>query len=180
MTAMNPCVVATGAVPIPPASVSTCPARPLHRLGEVRHQERIASRRVAQLLGVSIQEVERQEKPSADLRLSDLYRWEKALGVPAAELLRDPDSDLSPPVRLRAQLLRVMKTVRSVQEEARQPCIRRLAQMLAEQLVEIMPELKETAAWPAIGHQRKRRDLGQAFYRRLSAAFLDDWNDGEP
>ncbi|MEN6406210.1 MAG: hypothetical protein ABFC77_07050 [Thermoguttaceae bacterium] len=179
MTAMNQCVVAAGAVPIPPASVAACPARPLHRLGEVRHQERIASRRVAQMLGVSIQEVERQEDPSADLRLSDLYGWEKALGVPAAELLRDPDGELSPPVRLRAQLLRVMKTVRSLQEEARQPRVRRLAEMLAEQILEIMPELKDTAAWPAIGHQRRRRDLGQAFYRRISSAFLDDWDGAE-
>jgi len=46
--------------------------------------------------------------------------------------------------------------------------------MLSNQLIELMPELKDTAAWPSVGHQRRRHDFGQAFYRRISLGFLDD------
>ena len=129
--------------------------RPLHRLGEVRQQEGLARDKVAQLLGISIDEVARQEQPSSDMLLSELRRWQKALRVPIAELLNEPDGEYSPPVQLRARLLLVMKTVRSIQERARQAPMQRLAEQLVEQLVEVMPELKHIAAWPAVGPSRR-------------------------
>jgi transcriptional regulator with XRE-family HTH domain len=149
-------------------------AQPLHHLGEVRRRERITRRRLAQRLGISIREVEEQEKPSSDMRLSDLYRWQKALGVPIAELLNEPDGLLSPPVKLRSRLLRAMKTVRLIQERARQVSTQRLVEMLVDQLVEVMPELKDTTAWPATGPRRSRNDLGQAFFRRPSLQALNE------
>ena len=168
-------IAATDAVSValPPTS-SPAPDRPLHRLGEVRRRERITRRKVAQHLGISISEVERQEQPSSDMLLSDLRRWQKALGVPVAELLDDADGELSPPVRLRAQLLRIMKTVRSIQERARHAPMQRLAEMLVNQLVEVMPELKDTTAWPTVGQWRRERDPGQAFFRGLSFQSLDE------
>lgn len=147
----------------PPAS-----NRSLHRLSEVRRREGLSRRKLARDLGVSVREVKRQEQPSSDMLLSDLYRWGEVLKVPATELLNEPGVDLSPPVQLRARLLRVMKTVRSIQANARQVSIRRLAAMLVRQLVEVMPELEDTAPWPVIGSRRSRRDLGQAFLRGLS------------
>jgi len=135
----------TGSSPPPPA---------LHRLGEVRRREGLTRRKLARRLGVSVAEVQAQERPSSDLLLSDLYRWQKALEVPTAELLHEPGGELSPPVQWRTRLLRAMKTVRSLQAGARQVSIRRLAAMLADQLVEIMPELKDTTAWPALGARR--------------------------
>jgi transcriptional regulator with XRE-family HTH domain len=158
---------------LPPTS-SPAPGRSLHRLGEVRQRERLTRGKVAKLLGISIREVEQQEQSSSDMLLSDLYRWRKALGVPVAELLNEPDGELSPPVQLRARLVRVMKTVRSIQERARQASVRRLAEMLVEQLVEVMPELKDTVAWPAVGQRRRTQDFGQAFFRGFSLRSLDE------
>lgn len=165
-------------VRLPPSGTST-PDPPLHRLCEVRRREGLTRRQVARRLGISVQEVHRQEQPSADLSLSDLRRWQRALAVPVAELLHEPDGELSPPVQLRARLLRVMKTVRSIQQRARQAPVRRLIESLIGQLVEVMPELKETVAWPAVGHRRRRHELGQAFFRRLSCDVLDKLEEPE-
>ena len=85
---------------------------------------------------------------STDITLGDLYRWQQALDVPIGELLSEPASELAPPVQLRARLLLVMKTARSIEANARQVSVRRLATMLVEQLVDVMPELKGTLAWP--------------------------------
>jgi transcriptional regulator with XRE-family HTH domain len=179
----------TGGVPIAdvnPVSVALpptnapAPERRLHRLGQVRQREQITRRKVAQRLGISISDVQKQEQPSTDMLLSDLYRWQKALGVPITELLDDQESELSPPVELRAKLVRIMKTVRSLQERTKQVAVQRLIEMLVEQLVEIMPEVKDTGAWPAVGQRRKERDFGQAYYRKISTHSLDelDWFEG--
>jgi transcriptional regulator with XRE-family HTH domain len=144
----------------------------LQRLGEVRRREGLPRGKVARRLGISVRQVQEQEEPSSDMSLSDLYRWQEALGVPAAELLHEPDGDLSPPVQLRSRLLRAMKTARLIEEMAQQTSIRRLVKSLINQLVDAMPELKETTAWPAVGHRRKQDELGQAFFRRLSLDFF--------
>ena len=156
-----------GSAAVPPAG-PPAPDRSLHRLSEVRRREGLSRRKIARDLGISLREVKRQEQPSSDILLSDLYRWQEVLKVPALELLDEPDGSLSPPVQLRARLLRVMKTVRSIQAGARQVSIRRLATMLVRQLLEVMPELKDTAPWPIVGSRRSRRELGQAFLRGLS------------
>jgi transcriptional regulator with XRE-family HTH domain len=157
------------ALPAPPTG------RPLHRLGEVRLREGVSRRAVAQHLGISVPEVQEREAPSSDMLLSELYHWQQVLGVPVAELLSEPDDPLSPPVQLRSRLVRAMKTVRSIQEETRQTCIRRLAQTLVDQLVEIMPELAGVGTWPAgTGQRRTQSELGQAFLRGLSASFFDE------
>lgn len=173
----DPSDAPAAAVPVAatrPSTRSSVSAQPLHRLIEVRRREHITRRAIAQRLGVSVREVEEQERPSSDMRLSDLYRWQKALRVPMAELLNEPDGVLSPPVELRARLLRAMKTVRLLQERARQVSTRRLVEMLVDQLVEIMPELKDTTAWPATGPRRGRNDLGQAFFRKPSLQALNE------
>ena len=155
-------------VSLPRSSTASPPARSLHRLAEVRRQEGVADCSIARRLGVSIREVRRQEQPTSDLHLSELYRWQEALQVPAAELLNEPEGELSPPVELRAMLVRVMKTARSIEQRAQQASVRRLVTTLVDQILAIMPELKDTLAWPTVGHQRKRHDFGQAFFRRLS------------
>ena len=78
--------------------------------------------------------------------LSELYRWQHALEVPVTELLVDADAPLSEPVLTRARLLRVMKTVRAIKESANNPSIQRFTTMLEQQLIELMPELKDVAA----------------------------------
>ena len=129
---------------------SSCPV-PLHHLGVVREREGISRRSVARRLGITESDVARQEHETTDIRLSELYRWRDVLNVPLAELLIESDGSLSPPVMFRAQLVRIMKTVASIRRRAKRAPIRRLAQMLDEQLTKIMPELREVQAWPTKG-----------------------------
>jgi transcriptional regulator with XRE-family HTH domain len=159
----------------PVAQPTAMPMRirhPLHRLLEVRQREGITRRAMARRLGISIRRLEEQESAN-DVMLSDLHEWQKALGVPLCELVNDPEGSLASPIEWRAKLLLVMKTVRSIQEKTRQTPIRRLAETLATQLQEMMPELKEVMAWPTVGHQRKKRDLGQAFFRGIAMNAFD-------
>jgi transcriptional regulator with XRE-family HTH domain len=129
---------------------------------------------------VSMKQVKKEENEFTDISLSVLYRWQRALGVPIQELLLQPSEELSPPIKLRAQLLRVMKTAVTIRQRSRQASIQRLAQMLMDQLIEIMPELKGVAPWPVVGKSRMPSDYGQTYYRRLPDDFLprsDDEND---
>jgi len=161
------------------AAASAAPAvesfpvrRPLHRLAAVRQQEGVSRRTVARHLGLTPSQVQQQEQEYTDLPLSALYAWQEALNVPVTELLVENGGELSMPVLRRAQLLRVMKTVRTILQRSKQVSVKRLAQTLADQLVEIMPELSQVGPWPAVGQRRTSRELGQAAQRRLSAEAL--------
>ena len=89
-----------------------------HRIRTVRRQQGMSLRSAARQLGVTIRETRLQEDESTDLRLSDLYKWQVALGVPLVELLVEPDADLSRGVGERAQLVRLMKTAMALLENA--------------------------------------------------------------
>ncbi len=108
------------------------------------------------------------------LAAEPLYAWQDVLKVPLAELLVDGDGELSTPILQRAQLLRIMKTVKTIFERSKQTSIRRLAQVMIDQLLEVMPELKEVGSWPAVGQRRTSRELGQAACRRLCYEALLD------
>jgi hypothetical protein len=109
-----------------------------------------------------------------DLSLSQLYAWQKALRVPMSELLGELDEPLSAPVLKRARMVRLMKTASAVFHWSRQKSIRRLAQMLIEQLVEMMPELAHVGPWPMRGRRRRNNELGTAFQRQISPHTLAD------
>jgi len=68
---------------------------------------------------------------------------QEALGVPVTELLVEEGTKLSPPVLRRSQMLRIMKTARSILEQTKQIGIRRMAENLVAQMIEMMPELQE-------------------------------------
>jgi hypothetical protein len=119
-------------------------------------------------------QVRRQEDPSCDMSLSDLYRWQAALEVPIADLLVDSDAPLSEPVLTRARLVRVMKTVRAIKESTASASIQRFATMLEQQLIELMPELKEVAAWHSIGQRRSPNELGRTAERVFPDSFFTD------
>ena len=89
-------------------------ALPLHRLGEARQQENISRRQVAHHLGITVQDVRQQECRTTDLPLSVLHKWAKVLGLPVAELVKEPDDSLSTPLFNRAGLVRVMKTAMAI------------------------------------------------------------------
>jgi transcriptional regulator with XRE-family HTH domain len=155
-----------------PANVSAAlSAHKLQKLGAARRRQGLSVRCVAQRLGRTVSEVRAQEEENADIFLSELYRWQAALEVPIDELLHDPQDTLSPRVLTRARLLRIMKTVMAIRRQARSEAERRLARQLIDQLLEIMPELKEVAGWPAVGHRRSANELGRIGENPIS----DDW-----
>jgi hypothetical protein len=127
----------------------------------------------------SVSDVKRQENETADLLLSTLYKWQEALEVPVSELLVESNEPLSSPVRNRAKMLRIMKTAVTILERTRQTSIRRLAQMLVEQLTELMPELEGVGPWPAVGKSRLPSDYGQVVHRRLPDELFMDSGEQE-
>jgi len=143
----------------------------LQKLSAARRRQGLSVRCVAQRLGRTVNEVRAQEDERADLLLSELYRWQQALEVPIEELLAEPDDSLSPRVLMRAQLLRVMKTAVAIRRQARSEGERRLGRLLFDQLLEIMPELKEVSAWPAVGHRRRADEIGRIGENPIP----DDW-----
>lgn len=148
--------------------------RPLHRIGEVRKQQGITARTVARRMDVPMEQVRAQEDPDSDISLSDLYRWQQALGVPVADLLVDLDAPLSTPVLERARLLKMMKTIRFIRENAECDSVRRMAKMLVEQLLEIMPELAEVSPWHTVGQRRTLDEYGRIAERTYSDRLLVD------
>jgi transcriptional regulator with XRE-family HTH domain len=142
--------------------------RRLHRLAEIRRRQGITRRTIARRLNTDVGTVKSQEQPDADLTLSTLYAWQEVLDVPVIELLTDSEEPLSTPVMKRAQLVRIMKTAAAILERSQQPAIKRMAQMMVEQLCEIMPELNGVSPWHAVGRRRTQDELGQAAVRRIS------------
>lgn len=153
-------------------------ARALHRLAEARRLEGISQSTVARRLGVSLSEVKWQENEATDLPVSALYDWQEVLEVPVGELLLDKsNNDLSGPVMKRAQMIRLMKTARAISLRCRETSIQRMAKVLVDQLVELMPELEDVTAWPDVGQPRTLSELGQVVHRRLSDDALGSFAD---
>ena len=163
-----------------PAVVPIHPERavPLHRLGEARRQENLSHRTVARHLGITVEEVKRQECETTDLPLSVLYEWAKVLDQPVAELVQDTGYSLSMPLFNRAHMALVMKTAMTILERAGDPRMKRLAQTMVDQLIEIMPELRGVPAWPVVGKpNRTLNDLGVAAKRSFSDEVFRDAAD---
>ena len=153
--------------------------RPLHRISEVRKRQGVSIRSVARQIKVDVRQARLQEDSQADLQLSTLYEWQKALGVPVAELLVDLDAPLSAPVLKRAQMLKLMKSARGIFDRAPTGQIRRLARMMIEQLVEIMPELAHVGAWQEDAVPRNNDEYGlAAFCRQSREASIIQRHDG--
>jgi transcriptional regulator with XRE-family HTH domain len=135
--------------------------RKLHRLAEVREQQGVSYRNVARRLGTEVKVVREQEQETTDLPLSVLYAWQQVLDVPIADLLLDNDGPLSPLVLQRARMVKLMKTAAAIQEKVDSNSMKRLVRMLIEQLVEIMPELKDVGPWHSVGQRRTLDEYGR-------------------
>jgi transcriptional regulator with XRE-family HTH domain len=148
--------------------------RALHRLAIVRRLQGISRHTLARRMNVEVSEVAHQEEETADLPLSKLYEWQKALDVPVAELLIESADTLAQPLMQRAQLVRLMKTALAIFEQSSEDTVRLMAQTLTDQLVEIMPELRGVSAWHTVGKRRRLDELGVAAERSLSEeVFID-------
>lgn len=148
--------------------------RALHRIKKVRQLQGVSLRRVAHELDAEVRELRKEEEEDTDLPLSRVYDWQRVLEVPTCELLVDSAAPLSSPVMERAKLIRVMKTVAAIQEQAGEPAVRRLSQTLADQLVELMPELKGVSPWHSVGQRRSLQEYGRIVERPFSA---EVWRD---
>lgn len=148
-----------------------------HRISEVRRQQGVSLRSVARQLGSTTSVVREQEKASTDLRISDLMKWQKALDVPLVDLLDDPGHPLSRPVMERARLVRLMKTVAAIEEQSDSESQKRLAGLMRDQLIEIMPELSEVSAWHTVGQRRSLNEFGRVVERRLRDDFFSVYRE---
>jgi transcriptional regulator with XRE-family HTH domain len=133
----------------------------LHRIQEVRRLQGMSLRTAARQLGTDIRSIRAQEQATTDLKLSDVYNWQRALDVPVSELLVEEDEPLSRPVRERGAMLKIMKSARSIVESAPPGPTRRMAENLVEQLLELMPELKEVSPWHSVGQRRSLDEMGR-------------------
>ena len=156
---------------------------PLHRIATVRCQQEISLRVIARRLKTRADQLRAEENEFADLTLSRVYQWQRVLGVPLHDLLIDSDAPLADPVRQRAKMLRAMKTVAAILKKSKEPAVHRLAQTLAGQLIEIMPELAEVGAGPEVGLRRPLSDLGRAAEQvvphQLNQRHDDDRGNGD-
>ena len=149
--------------------------QPLHRLGIVRRLQAISRRTVARELNIRVSEVRRQEAETSDLRLSQLYQWQQSLGVPLTELLIESGDELAlSRARRNAQLVRIMKTVLALSERNAEEHVGLMVQSLFDELIEIMPELRDVIAWHTVGTRRASCELGSAAERMLSDAACVD------
>ncbi len=144
----------------------------LHRIRTVRLQQGVSMRTAARHTGVDVRRLRLQEQETTDLRLSDLRKWQKALDVPLAELIVEPDDGLSAPIMERARMVRVMKTVAAIRERSKSASIRRMAEMLSEQLIDIMPELAEVSPWHNYGQRRSLDEYGRIMDQTYSDELL--------
>ncbi|HBO44259.1 MAG TPA: hypothetical protein DD670_10065 [Planctomycetaceae bacterium] len=171
MSIAQPLETVSFAATVPEAVPESRRGRVLHQIGNVRRREGLSRRTVARRLGTDVRCVQLEEEQTVDMSLSRLYQWQAALGVPVAELLVDGDGSLSPPVLQRAQIVRLMKTAALIREQTHSVPVQRMVQMLVEQILEIMPEVKDVSAWNAVGQRRTLDELGEAANRWIS---IDD------
>ncbi|MDR0392325.1 MAG: hypothetical protein LBH59_10495, partial [Planctomycetaceae bacterium] len=125
----------------------------------------ISLSRAAKRLNLDIAEAREQENEATDLRLSQLYNWRDVLDVSVGELIFEPEEIPTNPVKNRCQLVKLMKTVRSIIIESKSEVILILARQLESQLIELMPELAAIAAWPSLGQSRNTHSPGAAITR---------------
>jgi transcriptional regulator with XRE-family HTH domain len=161
-------MISTMPVPIVSSPQAHPQRQPLHRIREIRLREGVSLRSAARQMGTDIRSLRLQEQESSDLRLSDLRRWQQALEVPLSELVVDDELPLSRPVMERARMIRLMKTAAAIHERAPSVGIKRMAQMLVDQLVEIMPELRDVSPWHQFGQRRSLEEYGRVMERTIS------------
>ena len=146
-----------------------------HRIAEVRAQQGLSLRTISRRTGLDVKELRRQEAPTCNLSLRQLKVWQVALEVPLVDLLEDESDVLSRPVKERAQMVRIMKTVVSL-AEASESNVRlgRLTTMLREQILQLMPELAEIGGWPQCGSRRGSDVMGRIFHEPVKVEFDND------
>ncbi|MDO4586897.1 MAG: hypothetical protein Q4C95_06310 [Planctomycetia bacterium] len=150
-----------------------------HNVRMVRRNQNISLANCARRLGLTTAEARYQEQPSTDLSISQLMAWKDVLDIPLVELL--PENEiLNNPIRNRALLVKVMKTAKQILQTAKESRIHNMAITLVDQLVHLMPELREVSSWPEIGQSHENRDYGVAAYRRFDVDIAEQMDYDSP
>lgn len=151
--------------------VAVADAGPFHRVARVRENQGLTQRTIAKRMRVDIRTLRHLESPTTDLTLSQLLAFQKALDVPLVDLLEDRQ-DLSRPVEERAKLVKIMKTATAMQKKGTPAQMKRMADTLREQLVDLMPELEEVSSWPQFGARRGQTAVGRALSQQINMSDL--------
>ena len=146
--------------------------QPLNRIKKVCDQQGVSVRTAARRMGLDSKTVRAQQDETADLTLSQLMQWQQILDVPLVDLVCEPSSALSQPIEQRAKLVRVMKTAMSICDETKDSPLHRLATMMIEQMVEMMPELEDVSPWHSVGQRRSLDEVGRIAERPYSGKSL--------
>ncbi len=142
-----------------------------HRIAEVRRLQGISVRSASRRMGISMEQVRCEERPTTNLTMEQMIRWQKALEVPIVDLMVDDNSPLSMPVLARAKWLRLMKTVKALLEASESSSTTCMAQMLEQQVLEVMPELSDVSGWHSVGQRRTQDELGRIAEAPVSSNF---------
>ena len=114
-------------------------AKPLYRIAAARRREGLSLQDAAEILDVPPGFVMWQERETSDLRLDELWAWQRALDVPVEALLIDPYHPMPSTTVTRDEIHRVMKTTSEIAHRATSFRIQRMARKIVELLMEIVP-----------------------------------------
>jgi transcriptional regulator with XRE-family HTH domain len=154
-----------------PTATTNGPKPKLHRIAEVRVSQGISERTMCRRLNIDVKQLRALEDPTSEIPLSMILEIREALDVPVADLLIESDG-LARPVQERAKLLKIMKTAVSLKECKLTPRAARLAEMLGEQLIELMPELAHVGGWPEFGSRRNANSIARILSDEIDTSQL--------
>jgi transcriptional regulator with XRE-family HTH domain len=152
-----------------PPSASKCEGRLLHRLREARISQGISERTMCRRLGIDTKTLRAIECPKSDLRLTQLLEFQEALDLPISELL-ESEQARALEVQHRAKLVKIMKTVVSLRDSNLPQRSMRLAEMLSQQLIELMPELAQVSGWPEFGSRRNQDSVARILSNEINTS----------
>jgi transcriptional regulator with XRE-family HTH domain len=146
-----------------------------HRIRTIRQREGISLKTISRRSHIGMQRLRQEEVETRDLTLSQLYAWQKALRVPISELVVDAEEALEEKIRLRAALLRLTRTAKTILREAQKGPVRNLANTMLQQIYEVMPEAEAMNPWNEVGQRRNPRDVPRILERTVPTAASSIW-----
>ena len=114
-------------------------SKPLHQIAAVRRREGLSLQDAAKILNVPLDFVIWQERETSDLRLDELWAWQRALDVPVEDLLIEPYGLMPSTAVTREEIHRAMKTTLEIAHRDTSYRIQRMARRIVELLMEIVP-----------------------------------------
>ena len=114
-------------------------AKPLHRIAAVRRRKGLSLHDAAEILDIPLDFAIWQERETSDLRLDELWAWQRALDVSVEDLLIEPHSSLPSTPVTREGVHRAMETTMQIAHRDTSFRIQRLARRIVGLLKEIAP-----------------------------------------